>query len=132
MQTQKQKMEKWYKILAQFSIEQNNEQEIKKLYDSIFMENNMDEQQLQEKLINTYSQFVTEIAKQYENEIPHPGITLADLIDAGNRGLIKAAHRFDKTRGYQTGCKFTSFATWYIRMAISENLNKYQKRKNGI
>ena len=84
----------------------------------------MDEQQLQEKLINTYSQWVTEIAKQYENEIPHPDITLADLIDAGNRGLIKAASRFDETRGYEIGCKFTSYAVWFVRQSISERLHQ--------
>jgi DNA-directed RNA polymerase sigma subunit (sigma70/sigma32) len=115
--TQEQKMEKWYKILADFSIAQNNEHEIKKLYDSIFMKKNIDEQHFQEKLIHTYSQFVTERAKLYEKEIPQ-GITLSDLTDAGNFGLIKAAHRFDETRHY----KFTSLATWWVHWAIIKKI----------
>ncbi len=61
-----------------------------------------------EKLTN--ANLRVSVAKQYQNQ----GITLSDLINEGNLGLIKAAHRFDETKGF----KFISFAVWWIRQAI--------------
>ena len=72
-----------------------------------------------EKLIKANLRFVVSVAKQYQNR----GVSLQDLINEGNLGLIKAAHRFDETRGF----KFISFAVAWIRQAIMQAVSEQSR-----
>jgi RNA polymerase primary sigma factor len=70
-------------------------------------------------LIKANLRFVISVAKQYQNQ----GLTLIDLINEGNIGLIKAARRFDETKGF----KFISYAVWWIRQAILQSLAEHAR-----
>src|SRR4030081_2062470 len=72
------------------------------------------DQEALDKLVRSNLRFVVSVAKKYQNQ----GVSLSDLINEGNLGLIRAAHKFDETKGI----KYISYAVWWIRQAILQAL----------
>src|SRR4249919_1558309 len=72
-----------------------------------------------ERMTEANLRFVVSVAKQYQNQ----GLSLSDLINEGNVGLMKAAKRFDETKGF----KFISYAVWWIRQSILQSIVEYSR-----
>ncbi|HRD80444.1 MAG TPA: RNA polymerase sigma factor RpoD/SigA [Saprospiraceae bacterium] len=79
----------------------------------------LDDQEALEKLTRANLRFVVSVAKQYQNQ----GLSLGDLINEGNVGLMKAARRFDETKGF----KFISYAVWWIRQSILQAIVEHSR-----
>ena len=77
------------------------------------------DQEALERLTRANLRFVVSVAKQYQNQ----GMSLPDLINEGNLGLLKAAERFDETRGF----KFISYAVWWIRQSILQAISEQSR-----
>jgi RNA polymerase primary sigma factor len=75
------------------------------------------EEEALDKLVRSNLRFVVSVAKKYQNQ----GVSLADLINEGNLGLIRAAHKFDETKGI----KFISYAVWWIRQAVQAAIARH-------
>jgi len=108
-----QSLKQYYKEIQKYKILTFEEE--KELYDGIL---NKDESAI-EKLVTSNLRFVITVAKEYQGQ----GISLLDLINEGNHGLIKAVAKFDPTLGY----KFLSYAVWWIRQSIIQYLNDHSR-----